>query len=258
VPRFSHDWRDHQRYQQQFGPSYLTANQKAHKELRPLLLEAVARNIKVSAKEYQLFRNEDTFELDFKDLFADPPVAWIITCVPLELRNSFAPYHLNIHADYIDDEGKAARASHFRQLRRYQIPKSVVEAEEHHLAMIIGNIKPNPRKYQILPECRTCYTLFGSFNDLKRHLDGFPEHRRIFKHKVRNIVRNTDPGRKKVVCFTCWYKPETLSELHYHFGNYKEHKRWGLLPRWREDNDEWSEKPRRSWEKKNGRMRRRS
>jgi hypothetical protein len=221
------------------------------KILRPVLTAAVSQGVQVSAEEACLSWRSSRY----KEPYGDPIVDWVNSFMPTSLK--FSPpfrYHINPFQLVSDELGnrQTILSISTRKSKIYEKFEELIDLETKRLGEVYGNIGPNPVKYQLIPECRTCFSSFASWEDLKLHLDKFPKHQRTYKPKPLNIIKRHGPGRGHVMCFTCGYTPATMSGLHYHFGNRQGHKRWGILPRWKEDNDEWNEKSMRLWKKWNG------
>jgi hypothetical protein len=226
------------------------SNEQTKELIRPLLLAAISRNIQISAEEHRLCKDLLNGGMEFKDLLNDPIVTWINEFMPGHMRYSPAtPFHTYPDAVFEDDLGNKFRLSFYRNERFSEVPKSVWDAEQLRLQTVLGNIPPNPCKYQLIPECRKCHDLFGTWDQLKAHLDKYPRHKRTYHAKKLNKPAKYDHHRPKNICITCgkcFEGPKRLAE-HLHD---KGHARWGVIPRYAEDNHAWNERDRKLWEKR--------
>ena len=100
---------------------------------------------------------------------------------------------------------------------------------------------PDPSDYKdylAIPECRTCLTPFGSDEDLREHLNQHSEHAVDFRQKLWNYPdRRLGPSGGRV-CWTCGFGCVALDTLDRHLDE-KKHRRHGIVPRYREDNNRW-------------------
>jgi len=97
-------------------------------------------------------------------------------------------------------------------------------------------IHEDPDKdWELLPECRKCYQVFDSSENLHAHLEASPKHRIPFQRKTYNTLdrRAAHGGPHK--CWTCAASFGNLRQADDH--NKKTgHARRGMIPRWRQDN----------------------
>jgi hypothetical protein len=92
--------------------------------------------------------------------------------------------------------------------------------------------------WELRPECRKCYQLFETREELDAHLESKPTHKIPFVRKVYNVLhpRAQHGGDRK--CFTCGKTYTLLQNVDDH--NREEgHGRVGMIPRWRQDNGWW-------------------
>jgi hypothetical protein len=171
--------------------------------------------------------------------------------VPEPLRNTPAlPYHKEFN--HFKDEN-TPWPLYLEKLNSLKsgptVPKAVYEAEKPYFAKMIGNIAPNPQKYQLLPECRTCHSLFASWEDLKGHLDEIPRHARSYRQKTPNKIVRHGWMNGKAPCLTCGFVGEGIKKLALHIEKANHNGRWGLLPRWKEDNHAYNMRDRKRLQK---------
>jgi hypothetical protein len=156
-----------------YYPQAVTIDANLKKALRPLLVAAVAKEIKVSAEDHALNVDDD-------EPFNDPLVTFINDSMPPTLHNvPAARYHVKPHVFKRDDDSLSyGSPASFRRRLDSHVSNAIHEAEKPHFQQMLGNIGANPRKYQLMPECRTCYELFASWEQLKAHLEQFARHKR--------------------------------------------------------------------------------
>lgn len=90
-------------------------------------------------------------------------------------------------------------------------------------------------EWELLPECRKCYQVFKTREELLGHLERKPSHRIPFARKTYNTLhpRAEHGGDRK--CFTCGKTYHLHEKMHEH--NVKEdHLRGAMIPRWKQDN----------------------
>lgn len=95
----------------------------------------------------------------------------------------------------------------------------------------------NPRhlnEYQLILECRTCYAVFASQDDLVKHLEEKEDHAKKFEIKKYNLLFSRYPPRDpppRHVCFTCAMGFDTQGAQHKHYAR-TGHDRHSMIPRW--------------------------
>ena len=186
----------------------------------------------------------------YYDRYHDPLVTWANAVVPHELQARFAySYHMNTNKTERDDMTDTEELVRFEYDRsNSRLPEITAEgAEKRHETT--NNIIPDARrKYQLLPECRTCYEEFGSCEELKRYLDLYAEHKAPYREKeCIKIVKDARVG-SWVKCHECGKIPAGQEGLWRHImakGHNDRHAT--ILPRWREDQAMYNEKERKWW-----------
>lgn len=95
--------------------------------------------------------------------------------------------------------------------------------------------------FRLIPECRECYAIFSSREDLEKHLKKNPSHQIPFTSKTYNQLDEyfwKDSWRKCPTCGECFL---CLGEWHGHIHEY-DHDRATIVPRWTEDNEWWDDR----------------
>ena len=86
--------------------------------------------------------------------------------------------------------------------------------------------------YQLIPECRTCYAVFASQDDLVNHLKD-EYHAKKFEIQKYNLLFSRYPPRypPRHVCFTCAMGFDTQGAQGKHYER-TGHRRHTMIPRW--------------------------
>ncbi|KPI40569.1 uncharacterized protein AB675_7639 [Cyphellophora attinorum] len=92
--------------------------------------------------------------------------------------------------------------------------------------------------YQMVPECRHCLQIFSCQAALRIHLRREPGHIQRFRKREYNAIvpYATQTGDRK--CPTCAKEYSSVSKLEEHMRD-ESHRRYGVVPRWKEDNEKW-------------------
>ncbi|KAK5941729.1 hypothetical protein PMZ80_005680 [Knufia obscura] len=90
------------------------------------------------------------------------------------------------------------------------------------------------KPYTLVPECRSCLTVFVSDDDLRQHLQEKPSHAVPFRKKRWNTISHL-ANRGGRICWSCGYSCSALCTLEAHLDK-KGHWRHGIIPRYTEDN----------------------
>lgn len=122
----------------------------------------------------------------------------------------------------------------------------LLPAGNHEHAQVSTKYREKPfhgltQPYEIIPECRKCYAIFPSDDDLKTHLRKNPTHMVDFRKKtLNNLVPYAKHGKPRVckVCGRGWLRYPDQSA---HEGNVG-HGRRSVIPMYRADNDWWEKK----------------
>lgn len=96
--------------------------------------------------------------------------------------------------------------------------------------------------YELIPECRACYRLFGSWEDLKAHLYQVTTHKMAFWPKVFNEIVPLARHGGWLECHSCAEEFD-CKRLDQHLDRTC-HRRWGMIPRYKEDNLSYNRKDR--------------
>lgn len=97
-----------------------------------------------------------------------------------------------------------------------------------------------PREFKLTPECRHCYALFATTEELKHHLSRYPKHAIPFAKKKYNwIHRLAKAGGDRHACLVCGrnYHSENFLGKHIEkYGHQRDRKEQGVVPRFVKDN----------------------
>ena len=218
--------------------------------MRPLVNAAIEVGIKFAAEEDRMYRpkgRQQGGRIVFKDQFGDPLVSWLNLFTPTYLRPKFKfEYRMNTDGVYLDDFGDSEVIPFdppYCGCGKLLFPVECVEEEDLRLRAQYNRSRPTV-KYQLLPECRSCYSLFSTWEDLKQHLVNLPKHKTPFQTKVWNTIRDDAAYGEKVKCHWCAYQPPPgmLYVLEEHYQVYPWHEIDYIIPRWKEDNWRYARK----------------
>lgn len=92
--------------------------------------------------------------------------------------------------------------------------------------------------YRLIPECRTCSSIFASQELLQAHLEAIPEHLTRFRKFQYNIIPSHAWRLADERCWTCAAGFDELDELKKHLDS-TGHRRSGIIPRFQIDNDKY-------------------
>ena len=217
---------------------------EAKRIVRPLLEAALAKGMKVGAEEETLFREESNGSfMECLDNFGDPLVKWIKEVVPEVQRVVFDfDYRLNTNDIRFDWNSGDQRRCSFEIEWKTKYPDHTVDAQTKRFDKTFKVVEGAKVKYELMPECRSCYALFASWEDLKAHLEAKPKHKMSFRPKIYNEIHPKASYGGWVKCHTCAVTPpsQRISGLESHYRNQPFHRRNGMIPRWKEDNHWWN------------------
>jgi len=97
------------------------------------------------------------------------------------------------------------------------------------------------KPYKLIPECRRCLTIFGTREDLLRHLKKHPDHIIRFRRKRWNPISTFSINQGGRVCWTYGYSYNAQHRLNAHLERF-DHRRYSIIPRYTEDNVAWDRK----------------
>ena len=105
-------------------------------------------------------------------------------------------------------------------------------------------VMPSPtQKYQLQPECRHCYELFGDWEGLKAHLATNAHHETVCRYKEYNKLVDDAQIGGWVKCHECGRVPAGMHALWHHMAAKKHRNRKAsIIPRWKEDHALYDEK----------------
>ena len=206
------------------------------KVLRHFISVIHSKGIKTSAEEHRIYHgraDEGQKKIGFRPEVHDPLVAWVNAVTPLELRSKPAfSYHMDLSFTMTDARGDTLLMQHVYYDAEDKYPDSCVKEEEQRFIDSFG--KAGNAVYELIPECRACYRLFGSWEDLKAHLDEVPSHKQSFRAKEFNKIVPSAGRGGWIKCPTC-ADVFDCKRLDQHL-NRTGHRRWGRIPRYKEDN----------------------
>ena len=195
------------------------------------------RNIKTSAEEYRTTRGPREDDEENKTVFAplmgDPLAAWINAVTPVELRCIPAfPYYMDLSFTTTNEKGDKVRMQHLSRGSEERFPDMFLSEEKARYMDAFGTT--GNAVYELISECRVCYRLFGSWEDLKAHLDDSPTHKVPFRVKAFNEIVPSARRGGWLKCPTCAEEFD-CKRLDQHLDR-TGHRRWGMIPRYKEDN----------------------
>ena len=175
--------------------------------IRPLIHYCMERRIKVTAIENNHFKNSYLVHgaprAFYVDNYRDPLVKHIDDFAPLQQSN-------------------------------LAIDRAAAEAET------TDNQQDSPRGFKLTPECRHCYALFATTDELKHHLSAYPQHAIPFAKKKYNCIHPlAKAGGDRHACLVCGRNYDSENFLGKHiekYGHQRDRKEQGVVPRFVRDN----------------------
>ena len=215
--------------------------------LTPMLEAAYSRGVAIGAEEETLFRSASRRGrlMKYDEPIGDPLVAWITSAMPQEQQKTFNfDFRLDTNEKVWDIASWSWLTVYFppdRQTKRTKPAHCKIE-EEQRFDKTYNVIPEATAFYQLLPECRTCYTLFSGREELKEHLEAEAKHTTSHRPKEWNEIHTDATYGGWVKCHTCAFIPpsQTVTGLETHYRNQPWHQRHGMVPRWKEDNGWWN------------------
>ena len=102
--------------------------------------------------------------------------------------------------------------------------------------------------YKLIPECRLCYHLFKTTEELHAHLASRPKHAIPYRKKPMNQIYKEASADYTHVCPNCGYGCSSERMFDVHMEKHPTHRRYGAIPRWKEDNAYYSRMWKRHFE----------
>ena len=208
--------------------------------LRPLIVKARAKGIRVGAEEETLFHGRDVWGarvLAVTDPIEDPLVVWVNSIVPENERMVLdLPYRMNMDEDVFDESTGIWHiqlpfaVNHWRSGKK-TYPDRCMPEEHLRFVRILKATRATGEPYQLVPECRTCYAVFSTWQDLKAHLETQPKHKTSYRAKAYNEIYPDAVYDGFVKCNTCAKIPpsETIGGLEMHYRNNPWHRRHSMV-----------------------------
>lgn len=225
------------------------------KILRPLLEVAHARGVKTSAEEHRMRRSRNEFDgkvTAFNPAYGDTLVTWLNAVTPLALRKAPSfEYYMDTNIPVTTADGMVALVAADHRKYYDRNPDHLInEEEQRHRSAFGGHARDAHEKYGLIPECRACYRLFGSWAELRSHLDEMPKHAIAFEAKEYNEIDPHASHGGWVKCPTCAFQ-SNCTRVGQHLDR-TGHRRYGMIPRWKVDNREYHRSGKDRWEKGEG------
>ena len=224
--------------------------------LRPLIDLAISRGILVAAEEDRMIKtryNEGSMEepkhvkrMEFSPEIGDPLVSWVKAIVPPALRQTYAyTYRLNTTKEYpsLYEDGFPER-EHL-EYRDWQWARRSLDFEDQEQQRFMAKFDNHPNastKYQLVPECRSCYAIFSTWEDLKIHLVTKPDHKTAYREKAGNKILDSASSGGTKKCYTCAWEPACTETMTKHYKRFPHHEKNYIIPRWKEDNWRYARK----------------